>query len=96
MTVVNTIGIVRVCCCIIRDVSVPCDRMTSDSAHHVRRCGFGTGVVAAGDAQYELQIAAFIPSERRKPLRESGEIALRHRVALQETHEHPTRRILAC
>src|SRR4029450_1509153 len=58
-------------------------------SHQVRRRGIGSWVVAAGEPKYELQIAALAPSERRKPLRESGEIALRHRVALRETHEHP-------
>src|SRR5262245_22326165 len=54
-----------------------------------RSRGIGSWVVAAGEPKYELQIAALAPSERRKPLRESGEIALRHRVALRKTHEHP-------
>src|SRR5262249_22870426 len=58
-------------------------------SHQVRRRGIGSWVVAARDAKYELQIAALAPSEGRKPLRESGEIALRHRVALRKTHEHP-------
>jgi hypothetical protein len=57
-------------------------------SHQVRRCGIRTGVVA-GEAQYELQITALTPSKRREPLREGGEIALYHRVAPRETHEHP-------
>src|SRR5262249_56228845 len=58
-------------------------------SHQVRRRGIGSWVVAAGEPKYELQIAALAPSEGRNPLRESGEIALRHRVALRKTHEHP-------
>ena len=58
-------------------------------SHQVRRRGIGSWVVAARDPKYELQIAALAPSEGRKPLRESGEIALRHRVPLRKTHEHP-------
>jgi hypothetical protein len=65
-------------------------------SHQVRRRGIGSWVVAARDAKYELQIAALAPSEGHKPLRESGEIALRHRSLCERRMNTPTRRIPCC